>query len=64
LDNSPMNGTYRLDFRHSSSMCNFLLVEGHVESNKYSLGLIQDAWMGTQSRAKATTVKLLFNPTF
>jgi len=64
LDNCPMNGSYRLDFRHSSFICNFLLVDGHVESNKYSFGLIQDAWMGTQSRAKSKNVKLLFSPNF
>ncbi len=64
LDNAPMNNLYRLDFRHSSFTCNFLLVDGHVESDKYNFLLIQDAWLGTQARAKSNNVKLLFNPNF
>ncbi|MFA6102717.1 MAG: type II secretion system protein [Victivallaceae bacterium] len=65
ISNKPMlDATSKLIFRHSSAMCNFLVVDGHIESWSYNLFLIGDANNGTQSRSYATKTKLLVNPTF
>jgi len=65
LDASPMNSPGKLDYRHSAGMCNFLLVDGHVESNKYHPMLVSDSYLGTQNKSTAVkSVKLFWNPKF
>ena len=65
ISNKPMlDATSKLIFRHSSAMCNFLVVDGHIASWSANLFLVGDANNGTQSRSYATKTKLLVNPTF
>ncbi|MDD3036018.1 MAG: hypothetical protein PHO93_03800, partial [Candidatus Saccharimonadaceae bacterium] len=53
----------KLDFRHSGNT-NFVLSDGHVDSGKFNIFLVADAYYGTQTMTGARIVKYIMNPNF
>jgi prepilin-type processing-associated H-X9-DG protein/prepilin-type N-terminal cleavage/methylation domain-containing protein len=61
---SPSAEPYKIDYRHSSKMANFLLADGHVAAKKWHVWLIADAMYGTQGEAAAKMVEFVLNPSY